>query len=114
MAVEKPTRNDGNVRANLQVDVTVGTRSAMDSPQAVDMRDSLTAMEFASKCPFAAKRLCLVHGVPNKSVRGEHAHHTCHQFLIATLGSAKASVDSREIVGQEHSSVPTEVFISHH
>jgi hypothetical protein len=34
-----------------------------------------------------------VHGVPNKSVRGEHAHHHCHQFLIATSGPVTVSVD---------------------
>jgi dTDP-4-dehydrorhamnose 3,5-epimerase-like enzyme len=35
----------------------------------------------------------MVHGVPNKSVRGEHAHHACHQFLIAASGSVTVSVD---------------------
>ena len=60
------------------------------------MRGSLAAMEFASQRPFTAKRLFMVHGVPNKSVRGEHAHHECHQFLIAASGSVTVSVDDGE------------------
>ena len=43
----------------------------------------------------------MVYGVPNKSVRGEHAHHTCHQFLIAASGSIAVSVD----VGKNRGSV---------
>ena len=31
--------------------------------------------------------------MPNKSVRGEHAHFKCHQFLIAATGSVTVSVD---------------------
>ena len=61
--------------------------------QAFDMRGSLAAMEFASQRPFTAKRLFMVHGVPNKSVRGELAHHECHQILIAASGSVTVSVD---------------------
>jgi acetyltransferase-like isoleucine patch superfamily enzyme len=61
--------------------------------RAVDMRGNLAALEFDSQCPFAPKRLFMVHGVPNKSIRGEHAHFKCHQFLIAVSGSVTVSVD---------------------
>jgi UDP-2-acetamido-3-amino-2,3-dideoxy-glucuronate N-acetyltransferase len=35
----------------------------------------------------------MVHSIPNKCVRGEHAHHECHQILIAASGSVTVSVD---------------------
>jgi len=73
--------------------IVVGNATLHSLTQAVDMRGSLAAMEFASQCPFIPKRLFLVHGVPSKSVRGEHAHFECHQFLIATSGSVAVAVD---------------------
>jgi acetyltransferase-like isoleucine patch superfamily enzyme len=73
--------------------IVVGNATLHSLTQAVDMRGSLAAMEFVSQCPFVPKRLFLVHGVPSKSVRGEHAHFECHQFLIATSGSVAVAVD---------------------
>lgn len=61
---------------------------------ATDMRGSLAAIEFATQCPFTPQRLFLVHDVPSKSVRGEHAHLQCHQFLVAVAGSVSISIDS--------------------
>lgn len=71
----------------------VGNATLHPLTQAIDMRGSLAAMEFVSQCPFVPKRLFLVHGVPSKSVRGEHAHFECHQFLIAVSGSVAVAVD---------------------
>jgi len=106
IVVGNPARISGYMGDNQQAEVVDRTSKALASPQvvagkavlqpltqAVDMRGSLAAMEFASQCPFMPKRLFMVHGVPNKSVRGEHAHHECHQFLIAASGSVTVSVD---------------------
>ena len=71
----------------------VGNATLHPLTQAIDMRGSLAAMEFVSQCPFVPKRLFLVHSVPSKSVRGEHAHFECHQFLIAVSGSVAVAVD---------------------
>lgn len=73
--------------------VIAGSVTLHPLTRAVDMRGNLAALEFDSQCPFTPKRLFLVHGVPNKSVRGEHAHFKCHQFLIAATGSVTVSVD---------------------
>lgn len=43
--------------------------------------------------PFVPKRFFLVDGVPSGDARGVHAHHACHQLLVATRGSIKAVVD---------------------
>jgi acetyltransferase-like isoleucine patch superfamily enzyme len=59
---------------------------------ASDLRGSLTATEFSS-LPFAPRRLFTVYDVPSESVRGSHAHRTCAQFLVCTLGAVSCLVD---------------------
>jgi hypothetical protein len=38
--------------------------------------------------PFKVKRFFIVHGVPGREVRGQHAHLVCHQFLACIRGAA--------------------------
>jgi len=70
-----------------------------------DLRGSLTAGEFLAQIPFAPKRYFIVFDVPGKDVRGEHAHRTCHQFLVCARGSLSVVVDdgttSEEVVLDE-------------
>jgi len=107
IVVGNPARISGYVGQNEDVVATVdevhisqtNTRIAGRSTlsaltHATDMRGSLAAIEFASQCPFTPKRLFVVHNVPSKSVRGEHAHLECHQFLIAVSGSVSVSIDT--------------------
>lgn len=61
-----------------------------------DLRGSLTAGEIPKDIPFAPRRWFLVYDVPNREVRGEHAHHVCHQFLICVSGSISVAVDNGE------------------
>jgi len=78
-----------------QTNTRIAGRSTLSAlTHATDMRGSLAAIEFASQCPFTPKRLFVVHNVPSKSVRGEHAHLECHQFLIAVSGSVSVSIDT--------------------
>lgn len=58
-----------------------------------DLRGSLTAAEF-STLPFTPQRLFTVFDVPSESVRGAHAHRTCSQLLICTLGEVSCLVDN--------------------
>ncbi|BFI96981.1 MAG: WxcM-like domain-containing protein [Rhodanobacter sp.] len=58
-----------------------------------DMRGTLSVGEFEHEIPFAVKRYFLVYDVPTSEVRGEHAHHQCHQFLIAVRGSVHVVAD---------------------
>lgn len=55
--------------------------------EAVDIRGSLSVGEFERDIPFVPLRYFLVYGVPTAETRGEHAHHECHQFLLAIKGS---------------------------
>jgi UDP-2-acetamido-3-amino-2,3-dideoxy-glucuronate N-acetyltransferase len=58
-----------------------------------DMRGSLSVGEFERDIPFAVKRYFLVFDVPSEKTRGEHAHRTCHQFLLCVKGSCAVVVD---------------------
>ena len=58
-----------------------------------DMRGSLSVGEFAREIPFTPLRYFLVFDVPNREVRGEHAHRECHQFLVCVRGSCSVVVD---------------------
>lgn len=59
----------------------------------IDLRGNLTVGEFDRTIPFSARRYFMVFGVPNAEIRGEHAHRTCHQFLIAAHGSCSVVAD---------------------
>jgi len=61
--------------------------------RAVDLRGSLSAGQVGKEVPFDVRRYFLVYGVPTVETRGEHAHHRCHQFLIAAHGSVHVVAD---------------------
>lgn len=61
--------------------------------QAKDLRGSLSVGEFARDIPFAVKRYFLVYDVPSVETRGEHAHRSCHQFLLCVRGSCAVVAD---------------------
>lgn len=65
-------------------------------PQHADMRGHLTVAEFGQHLPFVPQRCFLVHGVPSREVRGEHAHRRCAQFLVCVHGSMSVLVDDGE------------------
>lgn len=58
-----------------------------------DLRGNLSAGEFSRDIPFEVKRYFLVFDVPSVATRGEHAHHTCHQFLLCVKGSCAVVAD---------------------
>jgi len=58
-----------------------------------DLRGDLAAIEWESQLPFKPKRIFFVYNVPNSSVRGEHAHKVCHQFVLCIHGSVAVIVD---------------------
>lgn len=62
-------------------------------PHVRDLRGSLHALEFERQVPFPVRRAFMVHGVPSREVRGEHAHRLCHQFLVCPAGSCAVVVD---------------------
>jgi len=65
----------------------------IDLPNIIDERGNLTVAEFGKLIPFDARRFFMVYQVPLIQIRGEHAHHKCHQFLIAARGSIAVIAD---------------------
>lgn len=61
--------------------------------EVTDIRGSLSVGEFDRTVPFQALRYFLVYDVPTAETRGEHAHHNCHQFLVAVKGSIHVVAD---------------------
>ena len=66
-------------------------------PLIKDIRGTLSVGEFQRQVPFDVKRYFLVFDVPSKALRGEHAHHACHQFLICVHGSCTVVADNGRI-----------------
>jgi UDP-2-acetamido-3-amino-2,3-dideoxy-glucuronate N-acetyltransferase len=58
-----------------------------------DLRGGLVVAEIAKFLPFAVRRFFLVHHVPGREVRGQHAHRVCHQFLVCVSGSCRVIAD---------------------
>lgn len=59
-----------------------------------DLRGMLSVGQFDDDIPFRVERFFLVHDVPSKHIRGEHAHKTCQQFLICVKGSISVVSDN--------------------
>ncbi|MDB5999522.1 MAG: WxcM-like, partial [Rhizobacter sp.] len=71
----------GNTGPSIQPTPVAGV-TLHHFPVIPDLRGSLTVGEFERQIPFTPRRYFMVFGVPNREVRGEHAHFKCHQFLI--------------------------------
>ncbi len=71
----------------------VGRSALYQLPRVDDLRGSLSVGEFGEHFPFTPRRYFLVFDVPSEDLRGEHAHHVCHQLLICVHGSCRALVD---------------------
>lgn len=65
-------------------------------PLIVDLRGSLVFGEIGRHLPFDPKRFFVVFDVPGAEVRGEHAHHELHEFLICLKGSISVAMDDGE------------------
>lgn len=87
-----------NQSTQSSANISIGTSivngvNLCEFPFIKDMRGSLSVGEFERAVPFVPKRYFIVFDVPNREIRGEHAHHACHQFLICVKGSCAAVVD---------------------
>jgi len=58
-----------------------------------DLRGNLSVGEFEREIPFVPRRYFLVFDVPSEKTRGQHAHKTCHQFLICVKGRCAVLAD---------------------
>lgn len=65
-----------------------------DIPYFADARGALNVLEISKELPFECKRIFYTYAIPEGSVRGEHAHKECHQFLISVKGTTYCKVDN--------------------
>lgn len=79
--------------AKTGIEIGVGKVTLHQFKLAHDPRGDLSVGEFLHEIPFMPKRYFLVFNVPEGKIRGEHAHHQCHQFLICVKGSCSVMVD---------------------
>lgn len=70
----------------------IGGAQVIRFPEVVDLRGTLTHAEVGGLLPFQVNRFFCVYGVPSRSIRGEHAHRTLHELLIAASGSVRVSL----------------------
>ena len=66
-------------------------------PLVEDMRGNLIAAEVGRTLPFTPQRYFIVLDVPSAEIRGEHAHRTCHQFLVCVRGAVSVVVDDGRV-----------------
>jgi len=88
--VQAPARSSGHVQ---QIESKVRGVRAFQLPFISDPRGNLTVGEFERGLPFAPLRYFITFDVPSASMRGEHAHKECEQFLICVRGSCNVVVD---------------------
>jgi UDP-2-acetamido-3-amino-2,3-dideoxy-glucuronate N-acetyltransferase len=103
--MQQPTPStEGSTRVSLGVSGVHVQRF----PEFTDLRGSLTAGELPDEAiPFVPKRWFMVYNVPSREVRGEHAHRTCHQFLICVSGQVTVAVDDGHSRGEALLDSPT-------
>lgn len=83
----------GNFESESLGNELPGTARLMPLTAAIDLRGSLLAIDFATQLPFEPQRFFTVFDVSSSAVRGEHAHKTCHQFLVCLSGSLQVLLD---------------------
>ena len=64
-----------------------------DIPYFVDERGAINILEIKRELPFECQRVFYTYSVPAGSIRGEHAHRLCEQFLISIRGAITVKVD---------------------
>lgn len=66
-------------------------------PRFADARGAMNVLEIARELPFGCQRIFYTYTVPEGSVRGEHAHKKCEQFLVAIRGELHVAVDNGDV-----------------
>lgn len=92
-ASNTPLKSGREQRGPSEISTEVRGVTLHNFPIISDLRGSLTVGEFPNQIPFLPQRYFMVFGVPSREIRGEHAHHACHQFLVCVRGSCAVVAD---------------------
>ncbi|MCU0782050.1 MAG: FdtA/QdtA family cupin domain-containing protein [Akkermansiaceae bacterium] len=83
----------------------------LDLPRVDDCRGSLSFVEGGRHIPFEIRRIYYIYQVPDRHVRGAHAHKALHQIFIALSGSFDLDLeDGRGAKRHIHLSRPDQGF----
>jgi hypothetical protein len=74
--------------------------SLIQLPRIKNRSGNITPIHNSKELPFDIKRIFYLYDVPGGESRGAHAHHVCHQFLIAASGSFEVLLDDGHIQRQ--------------
>lgn len=77
-----------------RIEMGIDDCALFELPFAEDSRGSLSFAELDKDLPFSVKRCFWVFNVPSNKVRGEHAHRSCHQFLVCVSGRVSVMMDN--------------------
>jgi hypothetical protein len=58
---------------------------------------NITAVHNQEEIPFDVRRIFYLYDIPGGEDRGAHAHHQCHQFLIAAGGSFEVLLNDGKV-----------------
>ncbi|KOF03489.1 hypothetical protein OB69_06295 [Roseivirga seohaensis subsp. aquiponti] len=61
-----------------------------------DLRGNLTYLEELKSIPFEIKRVYWLYDLPEQQVRGDHAHKTGEQVIVAIKGKVEVLLESKK------------------
>lgn len=76
---------------------TVFDCSVITLPKIQSRSGNITPVHNSTEVPFNINRVFYLYDVPGGESRGAHAHHICHQFLIAASGSFEVLLNDGKI-----------------
>jgi acetyltransferase-like isoleucine patch superfamily enzyme len=97
----------GVQQASSPTEVRVRGVKLIELPEVIDIRGRLSFAEVGSGLPFEPQRYFLVYGVPNREVRGEHAHRELEELLVCVTGEVRMIVDDGAAREEIHLNRPT-------
>jgi mannose-6-phosphate isomerase-like protein (cupin superfamily) len=63
-------------------------------PSVSDPRGKLVFMEAGQQVPFPIRRVFFLHDLTPGHERGNHAHRSCHEFLVVVAGALTIELDN--------------------
>jgi dTDP-4-dehydrorhamnose 3,5-epimerase-like enzyme len=61
-----------------------------------DLKGNLTFLEELKDLPFEIRRVYWLYGIPEQQIRGDHAHKTGQQVIIAIQGKIEVLLESKK------------------
>jgi len=73
--------------------VTISDCRIIELPKVHFKAGNMSIADGVDEVPFRVARAFWIYDIPAGESRGAHAHHECHQFMIAGSGSFEVEVD---------------------